>query len=271
MSQSQVVVLSIGDKQCGDAMLLRYGDINSGDREKQHVVLIDGGYKDDWHKVQDVLLKNFNTNWIDLVVSTHPDKDHISGLIGVLENIKVGKLWMHQPWQHSDEILASLQNDFTEAGLTKALQKALQLTSDLQAVADQQNVDVTEPFSGSLMSDEYGALIVLGPSKAYYEELLPQMIDKSVTKASAPVGTTLQRITQSVRAAARKIVDVIESHFTETLKNTGETTPSNDSSVIMLFKDDNKTILFTGDAGIGALSRVEPITRAAGLTPGRLS
>ena len=86
----EIDFLPVGDEsQSGDAILLRYGDL-SGARERQTVVLVDGGFRETADAVIEHLAQYYQTNVIDLVVSTHPDADHISGLREILDRVKEG-------------------------------------------------------------------------------------------------------------------------------------------------------------------------------------
>jgi len=257
MIRAQVVFLPIGEKSCGDAIALRFGDLDSKDPNKIWTVLIDGGYTGDWEKVYKLMKDNFKTGFIDLVVSTHPDQDHINGLVGVLQNIPVGKLWMHQPWEHSGDYLVARKDGFTSKRMTEWLQKSLQGANNLAVAAEAAKVQVEEPFAGKQLITPYGTLTVLSPSQEYYEELLPQILDKSAAKVQASALTTgyeslLGILSRGVDKVKAKIE---ESHHIETLTDNGETTPANNSSTVLLFEtsDGTKRWLFTGDAGIQGL------------------
>lgn len=54
-------------------------------------ILVDGGKKESGPKVVSYL-KNIGVNSIDLLVATHPDADHIGGLIDVLKNFPVNQV-----------------------------------------------------------------------------------------------------------------------------------------------------------------------------------
>lgn len=45
--------------------------------------------------------KYYKTDHVDYVVNTHPDADHASGLLVILENLSVGELWLHRSWENS--------------------------------------------------------------------------------------------------------------------------------------------------------------------------
>ena len=64
----------------GDAILIRLFDEN----DKEHLVLIDGGYKDTGDRIIKYIKSDCSTLHIDAVFNTHPDRDHISGLVNVL-------------------------------------------------------------------------------------------------------------------------------------------------------------------------------------------
>lgn len=260
--------MPIGDKSCGDAIALRFGDLDSKDPQKIWTVLIDGGYTEDWEKVDSLMRYNFKTDLLDLVVSTHPDQDHINGLVGVLQNIKVSQLWMHLPWRHSVDYLTARQAGFTSAKMTKWLQKSLSGASDLANAADAAKVPVEEPFAGKQLVTPYGTLTVLSPSQPYYEELLPQILDKSAARVQASALTTGY---ESLLGVLSKGVDKVkakieESHHIETLTDNGETTPANNSSTVLLFEtaDGTRKWLFTGDAGIPALDNAHAEHTARG-------
>jgi beta-lactamase superfamily II metal-dependent hydrolase len=88
----QAVLTPAADKTCvwfldvgqGDAIYIRTQD--------QHDILIDGGPDD---KVLTELSQviPYMDKEIDLVVATHPDKDHIGGLDEVLESYEVKEIW----------------------------------------------------------------------------------------------------------------------------------------------------------------------------------
>lgn len=253
--------LPIGESQCGEAIAIHIGDLNSSDRSKRKVILIDGGYKSNGDEIVAHIIKHYNTNYIDLVVSTHPDQDHINGLTTVLEKLDVGALWMHRPWLHSKEV-SSLKNvGFKSATVNNKLEKALSAASDLEAVAIQQRVPIVEPLVGECIFDSaYGRLTVVGPSREYYESLMGELL--TYTPASS---SFLTRVSQTVKG-------IFESHTVETLRDDGTTSPQNNSSTVLLLElDDGSRALFAGDAGIEALEAAHQVlVDEHGHTPGSL-
>ncbi len=98
----EIDFLAVGEEsQSGDAILVRMGNLY-GTRSEQTVLLIDGGFLDTAADVMTHLSTHYATSHIDLMVSTHPDADHINGLIALIEmagdgKLTIGELWMHRP------------------------------------------------------------------------------------------------------------------------------------------------------------------------------
>jgi glyoxylase-like metal-dependent hydrolase (beta-lactamase superfamily II) len=87
-----------GDKS-GDAIVLRYGEPGS-----YKVMVVDGGTKESVQKIVDHIKEHYGTTHVDYLVNTHPDADHASGLGVVLEQLTVGEVWVHRPWEYAEEI-----------------------------------------------------------------------------------------------------------------------------------------------------------------------
>ena len=224
----EVDFLAVGNgARSGDAILMRWGNLNGGG-DQQTVVVVDGGFDDDADKIIGHMESYYKTDRVDLVVSTHPDADHVNGLRGVLRKADVKKLWMHQPWNHVNSITQK-----------NKLKNSLGAAYDLEQIAVQRGILIEEPFSGITIEGNAGLLQVVGPTDSYYEELIPSF--------EALVGTS---------AATRQERSREENWWTETLDDKGETTAENNSSSVLGFQYSNSKILLTGDAGIPALNHV---------------
>lgn len=245
--QYQIDFLPCGEKTCGEAIAIRFGDLLSGDLTKQYVILIDGGFSGDDEKIISYLKEHYGTDYIDLMVSTHPDNDHIGGLPGIIEKARVANLWMHLPWEHSADYLEARQSEFVTASVAKTLKKALSSSNDLALAADAANLTPVEPFTGSQFTTEYGTVTVLSPTAQHYENLLAEILGAT----PAPQKSGLEAALQKLLASAQ---NVIESHHIETLTDKGETTASNNTSVVLLLElNDGHKFLFCGDAGKSSL------------------
>jgi len=81
----------------GQEMRVHFIDVGQGDSifiesPNGKTMLVDGGVKGAGQKVVSYL-KELGVNKLDIVVATHPDADHIGGLISVLNSIDIGQFY----------------------------------------------------------------------------------------------------------------------------------------------------------------------------------
>lgn len=237
-----------GEKS-GDAITMRFGNFESG---KQYVVVIDGGDKESGNSIVEHIREHYNSEKVDLVISTHPDSDHTSGLRIVLEEMEVDNVWMHLPWGHSDRIRDLFSDGrITDESLKERLRKAYRYAYELEKLAIENGIDIHEPFAGTKTSENI--FRVLGPTEEYYEELLTDSAKTPDKSTEGLAGTLIESIKVFSQKAIEWIAETLE---VGTLDDTGETSTENNSSVVILFEFDGKKILFTGDAGMPALTNV---------------
>jgi len=238
----------VGDgERSGDAICLRIGDLKAG-RDQQVVMVIDGGYHKSGEEMVTHIKKYYGTEYADIVVSTHPDADHAGGLIVVLEQMKVGQLWMHRPWNHTEDIAKMFQDArVTDNSVRESLRKSLETARDMEGIANRRNIPIVEPFAG--LTDRTRHILVVGPSEKFYESLLSRF--RGTPEAISTLGL-LARAIQPVMELAKTVA---ETWNIETLTDEGQTSPENDSSAIILVWAGNQDYLFfTGDSGIPALT-----------------
>lgn len=243
----EIDYIPVGDgEKGGDAIALRFGNLE-GSRDEQSVVVIDGGFKESGEQLVTHIKTYYGTDHINLVVSTHPDADHASGLSVLLENMTVGQLAMHRPWEHAAEIKSFFKNGrITTSGLEEKLEKSLQNASDLEAIANKKHVQIVEPFQG--ITGFNGALRILGPSQEYYEALLANFRSTPEPIRSLGIFGPVQKAAEEV---ARRVRDYWHIDILDDDDDT--TSAENNTSTIILFNIDGHRLLFTGDAGKTAL------------------
>lgn len=245
----EIDVLGVGkESKSGDAIALRWGNLH-GSRSEQKVVLIDGGFQKTGEDVVTHIKKYYGTMELDAVVSTHPDQDHVNGLHVVLDQLTVKELWIHKPWEHNRDLAKKFRDGrVTDESIGRRLKENLDSAADLVAKAESKNLHIVEPFSGTSLCDQ-GQFRVLGPSRAFYESLIPEFDGMPQAKA------TLSRLLAGIRGSVERAM----KHFTSTwgvdaLDDGDTTSAKNNSSVITLLSVDGRYLLFTGDAGITALT-----------------
>jgi beta-lactamase superfamily II metal-dependent hydrolase len=234
-----------GEKS-GDAIALRFSasPFWTGD---QVVCVVDGGYTDEGHDLVDHIRKYYETDRVDLVVSTHPDLDHVTGLKVCLEELQVGELLMHRPWIWDPDAP-------TKSAERPKLRAALSAAVDLEEIALDRGIPISDPFAGESRFD--GSITVVGPTEEYYASLVAEFEGVAAKVAVA----------QRVREAMAHLKQVGELINLETLTDDGVTSPENNSSVIILLQLGVSRLLLTADAGAPALHAAVDYIEAAGIS-----
>lgn len=248
----EVDFLAVGEKKSGDAICIRWGNLH-GTRDEQKVVVIDAGYASTGPQIIEHLKKYYHTDTIDLLISTHPDGDHVGGLAYVIENAKIKEFWIHQPWDHNENLAQEFADGrITDASIARRMQENLQKAYDAVKLAEKKEIEIKEPFQGRTWDDS--KLVVIGPTLAYYETLIPDFA-RMPEKAEATSGTeSFKGAYNYLVEKAKELVEYIADWFSdEGIDDKDTTTAQNNSSVILKLEIDNKTLVFTGDAGITAL------------------
>ncbi|OIJ63170.1 ComEC/Rec2 family competence protein [Streptomyces mangrovisoli] len=259
----EIDFLPVGEEsKGGDAIALRFGNLR-GRREEQTVMVVDGGYTDCGDALVEHIKKHYGTDRIDIVVSTHTDQDHICGLKTVLEKMSVGQLLMHLPWDHSEAMERARTSAYWRGRLNDPARRMLEAAMELEAVARRRGVEIVEPFAGVGSKD--GVFNVLGPTAAYYEQLLSDLLGRT---AASSAQLAYEALVRKMLEAAKKLVP--ESWLAESLRDDGTTTPANNASVVSLLETDGMKMLLTGDAGIPALTHVADALEDIGFAPGDL-
>lgn len=243
----EVDFLQVGNGETsGDCIVMRYGDLHSNDPNRQYVVVIDGGFKESGDKLVKFIRERYHTNFVDAVISTHLDRDHIAGLVPVLENMNVGKLYMHMPWNHAVRNDGDYQKEAREA------RKSYGQASELEQLAISKGIPIVEPFAGERFDFSGTAYMqIIGPSASYYGELLGGY-DHNKSELEKLLGTLGGPLT-AASEVIRKIQETLDPS-TETLDHVHKnTSPENNSSAVTYFNLDERHLLFTGDAGVDAL------------------
>jgi len=265
----EVDFLAVGEgERCGDAIALRFWTPNSPG--SQQVWVIDGGTKESGKALVEHINRYYGTDRVDVVVSTHPDSDHASGLSVVLEEMKVGVLLMHQAWNHAEEIQHLFDDDrVTPSGIEERVWRALQDARELEKIATRKSIKIIEPFSdngaGQLVSN--GKAYVLSPSIAFYKEQLANFRCMPQVALQAQYWSPLAGLIEPLKAGAKGVARALETWFEETLADPEDdaTSAENNSSVVLLFELDGNRLLFTADAGVPALTQAASRAEVLGI------
>lgn len=234
----EIDFLPVGNgERSGDAIAGRIGNLE-GPRHEQTVFMVDGGFADDGEALIDHVVRYYRTSTVDFVINTHPDQNHLKGLVPVVETLGVGELWMHDPWTRTNR---------TPEGLDAA--------AALRDAARARSIPIREPFAGLTSHD--GTVRILGPSEAFYVQQL----------AEFPTSTT-QAVMAALRRGPGGVLAKVRETLTEEELQGGITSARNNTSVITLIDSGDSRLLLTGDAGIPALHDALDRINGTGLTPG---
>jgi len=254
----EIDYIPVGEgEKSGDCIAMRFWDPQIG-ISSQKVVIIDGGFKDS----AEILIPHVNvfygTNKVDIVISTHPDMDHTSGLCTILNDMEVSNLIMHRPWQHVSDIKREfVDGRVTISGVKKDLEESLVYASELEDIAIKKGIPIYEPFTGM---KAFGEIFhVLGPTEEYYKFLLPHF--KGTPEPVSSIGL-LGMVRKAGESISRKVQDFLHTNH---LDDEDSTSPENNSSTIILVQIDGNKILFTGDAGKRAIENAISYAQSKGI------
>lgn len=258
--EADFIPVGTGEKG-GDAAAVRVWDDNGA----QLVFVIDGGTKDSGKALVSHIQTHYRTSTVNAAISTHPDGDHSSGLVEVLENLQVQNLFMHQPWDHAVNIKHLFENSaLTHLGLQRKIREELQFAHDLKKIADRKGIPIIEPFAGGRYYE--GLMHILGPSIGHYQQMLPHF--RSTPDAAAPAPLPLSGLLAQLGAKINDAIEfVAETMAVETLTDEGgHFSAENSSSTVVLFTFGEHKLLFTGDADIEALTQATLYAASQGIS-----
>ena len=232
----EIDFIEAGERGSGDAIVIRRRYLG-GD----YVHVVDGGYAADGRKIVDHIRRQYGTQYyINHLVLTHPDADHASGLVTVIEEMKVDFLWINLPWWYVDSLLPMFQRYQDRGRLMARLKRAFPKAAELESLALSKGIMIREAFTGSIIGD----FRVLSPSLATFLQLI---VESDSTPAPSSRVSEMMALLDSLASSA--------AWGEENLKGDTEgTTPDNETSIVQFANVCGKQILLTGDAGVRALT-----------------
>lgn len=250
----EIDFLPVGNgEDSGDSICMRWGYGLNTVSPEQFVMVVDGGYAETGKETLKHIKKFYFRNGllpinIDVVVSTHPHQDHISGIKSIIEGAnKVKWLIMHTPWHH-DGLKAWFDSNgkLKESTIHNKLKTGLSDALELERQVKQKGAMVVEAFSPWASKEFCGCSFdILSPSKTFYEAVLPDF--------NATPGHGFLDRGKRLKATGRRVASL---HCP--LDGNGETSAENESSIVLLIRiiPKDRYILLTSDAGKLALQNV---------------
>ena len=229
----------------GDAIFVRLYD----EEEDPFVMVIDGGYSNNGDDIIRYMVDECRLNKIDCVINTHPDIDHISGLITLFKSneIEISHLMMNRPWKDAD-INSSYFKDgrITDTSLHKRIIDKFKKAKELEEIAIEKigEDNIISPKVGRFYFQHF---LVLAPEYEFYRRCL-------LNSEKTPETKNGQTITPFI-PKGYEVEDYIKGEFITWIE--GERTSMiNETSIVILLKLPNGNFLFTGDVGKEGLNTI---------------
>ena len=247
------------DTKGGDAILIELFD----ETDNPFIILIDGGYKETGEKICQYIINKYYNPVIHLMVNTHPDIDHTSGLKAILGNdkIEVKQIVMNRPWKDAGLKPEHFKDGrITRNSLAERLRDEFAMADDIEDIAKKKNIPLGRAFQGyNLISN---VLTVLAPNQTSYKKFL------------LASGKTPDSFVDELNKKSYKKVELEEEKYNEneTIKwfEKEDTSEVNQTSLVLSLKIGKAHFLLTGDAGkatlISALNFYEKLSYSNSIT-----
>lgn len=132
-----IIFLDVGQ---GDSILIIFPN--------QKTMLIDGGDRDQSDSILS-LLKEYNIEKIDNVVATHPHADHIGGLLNIIQNVPIGKIY-DSGQEHNTQTFENYLDLIESKRIPFSLARENNEIDDIDSKVDIKIVNPPEPlFTGT--------------------------------------------------------------------------------------------------------------------------
>lgn len=207
--------------------------------------LVDAGYKNTYNDIKNHIdefyaskyyyLFPHNKFYFDNIIITHNDLDHCGGILNLLEDYKVKKIWMLRPWIYAHELIKCFTRYKNVENLKEKLQKSYSNLYEIEKKALEKNIKICEPFQGQ----QIGASLILGPSREHFLK----MICESEKTPDSQFNKGIENFT------IIKEADEVLSKWGDENFSPDETSSENEMSVVQFINVPDYSLLLTGDVG----------------------
>ncbi|MFF5445583.1 ComEC/Rec2 family competence protein [Streptomyces sp. NPDC012888] len=235
--------------QDGDCLLLEYGD---GDFVRR--ILFDGGRRGTYRRIRPLLAGLDGP--VDVLVVTHVDQDHILGVLALLDDperpVEIGDVWFNGfDHLHDREVFGAVDGEL----LTSAL---LAQGLSWNAAFDGRSIEVGRRPD---WFDDGSTMTVLAPDRGLLESLIGEWAAKCAEAGLMPGVDPVERepVPGIERFGAIDVDALAGTPFVP------DGSPTNPTSIGLLFEFEGTRIVFTGDADDGRLvDSIRPLAEAEG-------
>jgi beta-lactamase superfamily II metal-dependent hydrolase len=182
------------------------------------------------------------------MILSHPDLDHVSGLVALAEDkeVIVREILMQRPWNNL-RAASFKDNRITNNSISKRLKEAFDKAAELsEKTAKSVNLCENQGEEHELGDAK---ITILGPSKDFYMKCIANS-----NKTPEPANNFIQTFSNYIALTKQKSVEPYAKGQIKWNDDEG-TSEINESSLIFLFEYEKQRFLFTGDAGKLGLSQ----------------
>lgn len=233
----------------------RYGDsiwIEYGDAQNPNIILIDGGTGGTKKHIKELIRALPGSRHIELMVITHIDRDHIEGILSLLQedhlDFTIGSIWFngwhHLPENPEDDAFGPIQGEkLTTAILKHQLRWNADFDEKAVVIRDNESLPVVELKDGLKIT-------LLSPTVKNLADLRPKW-QKEVLYANLIPGFGLEEPTdgdiESFGVSEPDVEALCNEDFHE------DASEANGSSIAFLVEFSGKKVLLAGDAFPGVI------------------
>ena len=256
-----IEMLSVGAADC---FIIYYTD----SMQQNKLILVDAGNYSDGDKILSHIRKYYHNPVINLAIVTHPDDDHFGGFVKMLEMlsdkeddaVKIEKFWLNNPQNHVK--VDQVQNNVKPSTLKQRTAQLFdQGDKNLLEQIKALHIQVEEKFAElvfrknsftnkwevvPLREKEFIGFTIIGPTKAYFEKLAPNMRYDNLKGYSYDAKDDDDAFKPTATCLSKALDDAPD-----------DTSIHNQSSIMFVFEpEQGKKFLFTGDAGVEAFANI---------------
>ena len=252
----EIEFIGVGEDKCkqnADAICIRWKKDDDFDDTNYIIGVVDGGFEAHGNALTNHMNQYYfddskrnkekSEKEIDFVIVTHPDQDHTAGLLKILDNFTVKKIYMNRPWLYVDDLYDNVNDGrITKASLEMRLREKYKTISDIEEKAEEDGIDIYEALQGTIIENN---LLILSPSKDFYLKLLIESEKTPLTEDTSMNENGM--FVKIAKYAKEVILSILEKWDVETLREGEITSAENESSVVTRGVINNSGFLLTGD------------------------
>ncbi|MDQ1771398.1 hypothetical protein GQR60_12620 [Labilibaculum sp. A4] len=229
----------------------------SKENNNDYITIIDGGNPNDSKDIishyETYIAPHVNKEVPILMINTHPHKDHIGGLIDLVNYFgrRIARFYYNNPIDYIDDVVWQNLGLLNESiGKTnkkvKKVFESIQDAKNLSKVLEENGITPIPAFSDTKL--DHNIFSFVGPSKEFYLEQLAHFTNLDILKANETNIITEAEINEVEEGLKPCVV----------LDEQNDTSAENLTSVLTQFTDtSNRKYLFTSDAGVDSFESAE--------------